>query len=749
MNRIKKLMIICFAICACAYSAAADILPVEQNVTYSSALASNQTFLLRSGDIVHCLSLSYEPEYRNDGTCLVHMDANCYALSGAILQPCQGNCADRFQSQLMKDSEIPRHWTMHGLTISLQNNTYLIAQGYQVFAWMPNEVEPWQYVCTLDTTKIRDELHMIETFSVDGTNLYACFAYASDGAAGTIGEGEIYTFSLADGSCKKLCTMPTLYDVYPSVGNELLILGHPTRSGTAQWYLFDLSKSEMTPMEHTVSGGGNLLPVGKSGWYTVGEDGLYFISRNGTAEKIVSVPQSYQARMLSLSNDSSTAFFCGDGYLYMYPLSSKQRTLTLAGSLNEYGYLHGSLPDLTGFLTENPGVQIATVAYPSSFGELATELLTGSDRFDLMVVELSSTYLQRLLDKGYYVDLSDDKNVADFVHDMHSVWQSYCMNGEDIAAVPISVRSVWTLMYNRTIWEDERLEDVPATYSELFSSIKDWYEWGILDVYPLFGQEAESFDRLLHRVLTDFVGECIREGKPIKFQDATLLQLLEELESLRPILDYHDSLNLTGDALIYPEGMLTNIVHVSDERTEVYEPMPLSLTEENDYVESVFLTVAMINPSSDNIDLAKGYLSYIAEHPTAWAKCVLLKGEPEGVREVGYETATEQYEQLKPMLNQAIAEARSEGDIATALVLEKKWEEIVYNYREQWEVKPRMAAMLYQVLPHFTVLAPEGYGFLREHVADIVKMFEEGQIDSRTFVVRLDQRMGMMQEEIK
>lgn len=114
MKHIVKVMILCLIVLAWTWGAAADILPVEINKTYSTP----QTYLLRKGDTVHCLSISYDPEYQRDGTCMIHVDASCSVLSGDTMQPCQSKCADFFQSKQLKDADIPRYWTMHGLTVS-------------------------------------------------------------------------------------------------------------------------------------------------------------------------------------------------------------------------------------------------------------------------------------------------------------------------------------------------------------------------------------------------------------------------------------------------------------------------------------------------------------------------------------------------------------------------------------------------------------------------------------------------------
>lgn len=743
MNKIKWFLLLSLIITFLTFGASADVIPIEQNTAYEYP----RTFLLRSGDLLHCLTISYERDVidRDDWTYLYLMDAVCHELQDGAFVPCQSHCADRWsQDRVVPEAEMPRRDTMNGMTVSAQNETFLIDAGDVVYRWTPGEADPWQYQCTLDMSQVPYEFIAAEEYYAEDGVLYACYAEITD--TGYIGEGTAFSFSLETGACKKICAMPTLYEIYPAGENRMLVGGNPVRSGGASNYFYNVVTEKTSELA------GNrpldrLMSDGRGGWYCAGWDALYHLNEDGEQETVVQLSPGNTARYISLSNDKKTAYFYSDSCLYVYPLDAndadKDLTLVLAGSLNEYGYMNGSLPDLAEFYAENPGVQIETINYPSSFEDLALELLSGSDKFDLMVMECSSGSLQSLLDKGFYVDLSDDGGIVSLMENLYPIWRKPCTHGDDIAAVPIGARSVWTFMYNQEIWEEEHLGPIPTTYDEFFDCIEDWDNQGILDTYPLFQQSGTSFGRLLHRIMVDYTGKCKREGTPIVFENETLLHLLNRLEELRPILQAHDTRNVTGDILL-SESILTDIVHVNDERTLIQEPMPLGLTDARDCTESVFYTVLIVNPKSTRIDLAKAYLSYLAQHPSAWARCVLLQGAPNGVREKGYEDATEQYEQLMPDLNEKIEVALRDHDDAVAQELERQKDALTSDYLNQWEVKPRMTDMLYQVLPHFAVLTSDGYGFLQGNGADLMDMFSAGQIDCQTLVKRLDQRKQMM-----
>ena len=432
--------------------------------------------------------------------------------------------------------------------------------------------------------------------------------------------------------------------------------------------------------------------------------------------------------------------------LGIYPLTDADdeasRTQVLAGSLNEYETSTG-LPDFFDFSVTHGNAQIAFADYLSSFDDLALELVSGGDRFDLMVLELSEGNVDSLLDKGYYVNLSEDDVIASYVRSLYPTWRDKCLRGDEIVGIPINVRNIWTFMVNLEVWQEEGLGDRPTTYDELFDCIVAWDDMGVLDEVPLFHHGSSSFDELLRRIMYDYMGQCKREGRPIVFSDGTLLHLLSRLEDVRPILEAHDARNITGDGLIF-EGVILNIIHITGfmgfevtAENNAYAPLPLGLTDEEDYVESVFLTMLVVNPNSQRQSLAKAYLAYIAGHPTTWAQYYMLGAGPVGLREKGYEDLDDRYEQLVSELDERIAAAMKEGDDAVVNRWELEKQDLTNEYLNMWEVRPNMAEMLYQMMPYFTPLTADGYGFLTNSCRDLTEMFMGGKMDSRTYAMRM------------
>ena len=738
--------------------ASADVLMIEFDPPY----LFNDTYMLRNGDTLHCLTISHDRENNfADLTSSVSVAAECFALEDGTLVPCQSHCADRFQGDFVFSLlNTPSESTFYGMALSPQNQTYLIDYGYGVYQWVPQQAEPWQYLCTLDTSSFDFEYAVGNVvFTADGDTLYICYPEYEDG---NVLRGTVFAFSLSSGACEKLFTEPYLKAAYPVDETQMLIEGINPRfasMGLSAMYLYDLTTGEKTLFSS--SDVMNPVPDGRGGWYSISAGNwlCHFSSEGGNGEKIAALPSnsSIWDCYVSLSEDRTTAYVIDKqtGKLGIYPVEADEAPeLVMVGSLNEYKSRNNVLPNFAEFSASHNNADMTLSNQPATFADLAFALLSGSDTFDLMALELSWGNMDSLLEKGYFVDLSGNDSIAAYAQNLYPTWQQECVLDGKIVGVPVGMRTVWTFVVNLELWNEMDLGDLPRTYDELFDCIEEWDRMGVLDEVPLFEYHGTSaFERLFNRIMIDFMGKCQREGRPVSFQDETLLYLLSRLEEVRPILEAHDAMNMAGDGLIF-EGELTGIVRTghfgklevtADNST--FEVLPLGLTEAEDCTESVIFTLLVINPKSQNKELAEAYLTYLAEHPTTWTRCCMLKDGPVGVREKGFEDLDEQYEQLAAELDEKIAAAMKEGDDAVLSRWEKEKQTLNDNYLNQWEVRPNMAEMLYRMMPYFTPLTSDGYGFLINNCDDLTTMFLEGRLDYRTYTMRLDERMRMAEME--
>lgn len=744
-------------------AAHAEALTVEADLPYASVY----TYMLRSGDALHCLTIGFRSEYSKDVTEVTQsMAAQCNVLRDGALVPCEDHCADFFHDRVVPndpDNNVLSPGAVLGIVLSPENRTYMIDRDWTVYLWTPGEAEPWRPLCALDTVGFDFEFRVTrELFTASGDTLYGSFIERMDGDET---RSTVFAFSLTDGACETLFTMNNIDEVYPAGGTRVLLKGSSGQRSPYGYvtvmYLYDYATGEKTQFTGEIPMG--LVPDGQGGWYgfRIGYEAsslVHYGAEGGEGEQVAQLPAGLWESEVSLSGDGATAYVCSlNGMLFLCPLTDGDETpvLTIAGSVREMSQSTNALPDVTAFLAAHSGAQIVYADYPASFDDLAMELVSGSDRFDLMALELSDGNVDSLLDKGYYVDLSGDESIAAYVHNLYPAWQAACVRGEAIVGIPVSMRNVWTFMVNLEVWEEEGLGELPKTYDELFDCIVEWDDMGILDEVPLFERCRSSFGELLERIMIDFMGKCKREGRPIVFQDETLLRLLARLEEIRPILDAHDARNITGSGLLF-EGSLSNVVnivylgsHRVSGEDNTFAPLPLGLTGEEDCVESVYFTVLVVNPNSRRQELARAYLAYLAENPTTWARCYLLQNGPLGVRSPGYEALDEQYEQRLAELNGNISAAMQEGDDGVIRRWEQEKQNLTDEYLNMWEVRPNMAAMAYRMLPYFTPLTADGYGFLMQSGDDLTAMLLEGKIDIRTYLTRLDERMRMMELEGK
>lgn len=403
-------------------------------------------------------------------------------------------------------------------------------------------------------------------------------------------------------------------------------------------------------------------------------------------------------------------------------------------------------PSDVDFRAQHPGISIREEYLPAD--ETAQALITGSDAFNLLVVSTLKTDFSSMLEKGYYVDLSGTPEIADYMTRLYPVWARECMVDGHIAAIPMSAMSGVSLEYNKRIWEEEALGDVPTTYEELFDFVERWLDSDLSSQYTLFGPVKDTFSILLDRILCDYVALGESQQQTLPFHDEKLLHLLDRLEKLRPALERLEMQYASGDPLFYENGFATKVYRlVPTSQTTDYAALPVALWQDVAASVPAELYVMLVNPHSANQELAKAYLANLTQHPTSLAQCVLLQGQPEGVSHPG--NTTETYEAEMESVRQELAIAQENHDLDLAASLEQELDQLTHHYLYSWDVMPDVAAKLYAITPYWAVMHKQGYGFLQRNATTLLNAYQDGQLPADTLTKRIDQLIQMEQMEDK
>ncbi len=729
----------------------------------TDATGSTNHFLLMNGDTIHVLwrkTETYEANFtmEMDGETITNtrpetaVTAGCYELNSEHeLVPCTSGCASILDDNcgVFPWSEYP--FRPNGIVISAQNTTYAIMKDYQVYQWTPTQDNAWEYIGKLGLSEDEINNTNFEWYAINNHILYAGLVPNSYFDKFAKQENcDLLAFDLVTGSKQLLCSYPYIGKLSIGYDNTILFNGYITNSGGDKLFSLNLANKEVTLLCEGARYGISdyYIPNGQGGWYAGSLEGICAMDAKGNHTVLVDLPKTDVSRDISLSNDKQTIIFLHGKSLHLIPVPASAipaQANTLRISLpHDDERLNNFLPSDNDFRVQHPGVSVRQDYLPPD--ETAQSLITGSDTYDLLIIDPLFTDFSAMLEKGYYTDLSDIPEVADYMARLYPVWTAECTHNGQLAALPVGVMSGFSLEYNKLIWEEEALGDVPTTYEELFDFVEQWMNSDLATTYPLFGPMKDTFGLLLDRLLSDYISLGERQGELLPFHDERLLNLLARLESLRPQLERLEMQYNSGDPLFYENGSVTFLSHlvVATQITD-YASMPLALWQDATPVVPASLYVMVINPRSTKQDLAKDYLVNITQHPTTTTQCVLLQGQPQGIPYSAADQANmeAQMEEIKV----EIALAQSEHDPDRELALEQNLSDLTRSYLQSWDIMPNAAAKLYAVTPYWAILHKQGYGFIQRNASPLLKAYQDNQLSAETLTRRIDQLIEMERME--
>ena len=281
------------------------------------------------------------------------------------------------------------------------------------------------------------------------------------------------------------------------------------------------------------------------------------------------------------------------------------KTLVFDGVSQYINASFDDLPAFSDFASEQEEPVQAKLQNTLKYAKAISQaFVMKNDSFDVLVAHTNTLDFDNLYAKGYYVDLSDREEIVAYFDHMYPVWKDECMRDGKIIAFPARVDDYSQFMYNTELFDELGLT-VPTTYTELFTALREWDDMGLLEEYRLFdinGNQTRSYEHIFFKLMADYIFLCERDGQTPDLTNKEFLSTLEELDTLRDMLDNHDALNLDNTPLLvfsgYPTGLANQKYYESHGN---YELMPLGYGSENREVMQCTLAVLIVNPYSDDM----------------------------------------------------------------------------------------------------------------------------------------------------
>ncbi len=293
------------------------------------------------------------------------------------------------------------------------------------------------------------------------------------------------------------------------------------------------------------------------------------------------------------------------------------------------------------FRTNHPDIPVEVADdFTNDLEALTTAMVSESDAYDVLFLNMSYMPVERLREKGYCADLSQFPDVVALADQMNPKYTNLLRQDGKPYAVPAEL-SAHSPSVNLRLWTEElglAEEDLPKTMLELYDFIANW-DYDYADDHPdlrLLGMVADK-QTLVSLMLDQYISYMQQQGEDLKFDTPLMRKLLTAIEALDGEtlsggLDENSQEFWRQPALFNPFYQITSF------EVGTYEPdyraLFLPLDEGCDPVVGGTLSVLVVNPKSKRLEQAGLYvLNYLQNLPKAGANIILFPAHNDPVED--------------------------------------------------------------------------------------------------------------------
>ncbi len=412
---------------------------------------------------------------------------------------------------------------------------------------------------------------------------------------------------------------------------------------------------------------------------------------------------------------------------------------------------------IRAFCKAHPEVPVTLVERSYTASDLTQEMVSGGNGADVYSMYTGTSTFSALRDKGYCYDLSGNKTIADAIARMYpQLSEPLCKDGK-IFAVPYSVQ-VQSMGYYPKGFETVGLteEDVPRNMREMLAFMKRW-DAEFAEEYPdvkLFDAPISLHSQLFQMIFSMQIALCEAQGTEVTFNTPLVRELLTELDTMKPMLEAMEpepeadgsiSISYSGeDKMLFSTWSSASLERYRDES----EPLVLSMDENTAPALSASMNLYFINPSSDNVDAAMTFLSFVVENMDAAAKLNLYPDYNEPCESLYYQQNLEEMKKSLAMMEESAA-GIDEADKA-------EWESNIAEYRsyietfeenERWDISAEQIASYRERAQYIIVPTTNVFTGTDNEASKLMERYTDGQINAEQFIREIDRIVQMIQME--
>lgn len=413
------------------------------------------------------------------------------------------------------------------------------------------------------------------------------------------------------------------------------------------------------------------------------------------------------------------------------------------------------------FQKDHPDVTYArTREYYSNASVLAGKLITHELNSDILGLQLTEINVKEIIEKGYFLDLSDSNIISNAISQMVPAIAEAGMVDGKIYGLPYFVAfDYWSA--DADAWEQAGLDvsQVPHSYPEFLDFVEAWCERIEEEPETNIRIDAE-YDASLYSsshytllftgmLLDEYIMQKAFANEDLSFNEEELTSLLERTKELgQRLYEAEPAIQVTDDGFGYSLFRRTTRPSWPTDSNLI---VSMRMNEEQPQIIRTIVDVLTINSATTSPELCIELLERMAENPSRENKPFLYQNA-EPVESKNYasdlETTKKQIQETEEKLKDPSLEDEEQEELEDAL---SRYQDMLAHAEDsRYTVSPAQLADYQQNTSHLYVavsgtLACGTDGF--NNMTDLKKQFASGLLSTSEFLEQINRLARMIQLE--
>ena len=404
------------------------------------------------------------------------------------------------------------------------------------------------------------------------------------------------------------------------------------------------------------------------------------------------------------------------------------------------------------FIVNYPDIPVEVAdSYSDSLESLANAMVSGSDAYDVLKLDVVYMPVDRLARKGYCMDLSQFPEIVKRVERMDQRYVNVMVYNDALFGVPVGAATS-VCAVNPQAWAQLGLtdDDLPTNLVDFYDFIAN-YAWDYGDAHGdllLFDSMGESLKQtLFQHLLREYAIYYQSINQRLTFDTDLFRELIHAFEQINfKELDAPASEDYYSKPSIFT--LDTSITYCL-KADSTLRPLPLSLTKRVDPALGASLSVLTINPRSSHKKDAVTYICNYLDNLEIYSKMMLCPDMNESVEQPDYQKGKAEYERQIRRKKDQLAKAEESQKPAMRNEIDLMQQMLTELERYRWLITDKQIASYRALYAPYTV--PMRQSVLlnaSDNIsAELQKLYSRylgGQIDAERFIHDLNQRVRMM-----